>query len=106
MNKSAPDIFFLVLFPFIFVGMWCAVSLILSTTGGWRRLAASFPARSQPSGRRFFLQGGKVGQVTYSGCLTIYSSQEGLHLSVWLPFRLGHPPLFIPWDAIRNARIR
>jgi hypothetical protein len=21
-----------------------------------------------------------------------------------LPFRLGHPPLFIPWSAVRNAK--
>ena|SRR5436190_1456489 len=105
MDKSAPPTFFLVLFPFIFVGMWCAVSLIRSRVGGWRRLAESFPARSLPSGKRFFMQGGKVGQVTYNGCLTIHNSREGLYLSAWLPFRLGHPPLFIPWDAIRNPRI-
>ena len=106
MDTSAPPTFFLLLFPFIFVGMWCAVSLVLSTIGGWRRSAQSFPARGEPSGKRFFMQGGKVGQVTYSGCLTVYSSPEGLYLSVWLPFRLGHPPLFIPWDSVRNATTR
>lgn len=106
MNKSAPPALFVVLFPFFFVGMWCAVSLVLSTIGGWRRLAESFPARGQPSGKRFFMQGGKVGLVTYSACLTIYSSSEGLYLSVWLPFRLGHPPLFIPWNAARNVATR
>ena len=52
------------------------------------------------------MQGGKVGQVTYSGCLTIYSSPEGLYLKVLLPVRPGHPPLFIPWDAIRNPVAR
>ncbi len=49
------------------------------------------------------MQGGRVGMVNYNGCLTIHSSAEGLHLSVWLPFRLGHPPLFIPWDTVHNA---
>ena len=44
--------------------------------------------------------------VTYSGCLTIYTSPTGLHLSVWLPFRLGHSPVFIPWSAVRNAETR
>ncbi|MBN2580658.1 MAG: hypothetical protein JXB10_16855 [Pirellulales bacterium] len=93
-----------VLFPFVFVGMWCAVSLLLSAMGGWHRLAEKFPALHQPSGKPFFMQGGKVGMVTYSGCLIIYNSPEGLYLSVFLLFRVGHPPIFIPWNAIRNAR--
>jgi hypothetical protein len=36
----------------------------------------------------------------------IHSSPEELHLSVWLPFRLGNPTLFIPWDAVCSARTR
>lgn len=102
MDKSAPPTILIILFPLFFVGMWCAVCLVLSTMGGWRRLAESFPAKGRPSGKRFFMQAGKVGQVNYGSCLTIHSSADGLHLSVWLPFRLGHPPLFIPWSAIRN----
>jgi len=74
--------------------------------GGWRRLADRFPRRGQPSGRRFWLQSGKFGQVAYSRCLTIRSSPDGLYLSMLLPFRLGHPPLFIPWDAVHNATAR
>ena len=74
--------------------------------GGWRRLAESFPAKGQPSGKHFFMQSGKVGLVNYGSCLTIYSAPEGLYLSVWLPFRLGHPPLFIPWDAVHNMTTR
>jgi len=106
MERTALPIFFASLFPFIFAAIWCAVSMVLSTIGGWRRLAESFPARRPPSGKRFFMQGGKVGSVSYSGCLTIYTSPEGLYLSVWPMFRLGHPPLLIPWDAIRNATTR
>ena len=103
MNNPGPPTFFIVLFPFLFVGMWCAVSLLLSTLGGWRHLAESFPATDQPRGRRFFMQSGKVGSVNYGSCLTIYSTPNGLYLSVWFPFRLGHPPLFIPWSAVRHA---
>ena len=106
MDKSAPPTLFFVLFPFFFAAMWCAISLLLSAVGGWRRLAKRFPASSQPTGRRFFMLGGRFGLVTYGGCLTVYSSPEGLYLSVLLPFRIGHPPLFIPWSAIRNATTR
>lgn len=98
--------FIFILYPFLFVGMWCAVSLALAALGGWRRLAVSFPARTQPTGRCFYMQGGKVGQVSYGGCLAICSSPQGVCLSVLLPFRLGHPPLFIRWNAVRNATTR
>ena len=94
--------------PFLlfFVGMWCGTSFLLAAMGGWRRLAESFRAGDEPSGRFFFMQSGKVGLVNYASCLTIYSAPNGFYLSVWLPFRLGHPPLFIPWSAIRNATTR
>lgn len=104
MVKQAPPALLFMLFPFFFAAMWCAVSLLLASMGGWRRLAESFPAQDQPRGRRFFMQSGKVGIVNYGSCLTIYSAPDGLYLSVWFPFRLGHQPLFIPWSAIRRAK--
>lgn len=106
MDNSAPPLVFIVLFPFLFVGMWCAICLLLSRLGGWRRLAESFPVSSGPSGKCFIMQSGKVGVVSYGGCLTVHNSPTGLFLSVWWLFRLGHPPLFIPWSAIRNVRTR
>jgi hypothetical protein len=93
-------------FLLFFVGMWCGISLLLSAMGGWRRLAGGFRAGDEPCGKLFFMQSGKVGLVNYSSCLTIHSASNGFYLSVWLPFRLGHPPLFIPWSAIRNFRPR
>ena len=106
MDKSTLPTILIGLFPFFFVGMWCAVSLLLSAAGGWRRLAESFPARGKPSGRLFSMQSGKVGLVSYRSCLTVYSTPEGFYLSVWLPFRLGHSPLFIPWHAVHNETTR
>jgi len=95
-----------ILIAFFVVAMWCAVSLLLSAVGGWRRLAEVFPARGKPSGRLFSMQSGKVGLVSYRSCLTVLSTPEGFYLSVWLPFRLGHSPLFIPWDAVNNKTTR
>jgi hypothetical protein len=104
MDKSTSVWFFFVLFPIFFAGLWCAICLLLSVIGGWRRLAERFPARSQPSGTRYVMQRARVGLANYKGCLTIYSSHEGLFLSVWPIFRPGHPPLFIPRDEIRNPK--
>lgn len=107
MNHTAPPAWVFALFPFIFAGGWCFVMLLLSRLGGWHRLAERFPGRDrQPSGRRFSMQSGRVGLVNYSSCLTIHTSAEGLHLAVWPLFRLGHPPLFIPWDEIHQARLK
>lgn len=61
-----------------------------------------FPADSQPAGTRFPMVSGKVGLVAYSNCLTVHTSEDGLYLSILFPFRLGHPPVFIPWEAIYN----
>ncbi len=105
-NSTLLIISITVLFPFLFCGMWCAVSLLLATAGGWRRLAKSFPSRSQSSGKRFFMESGKVGPIAYKSCLIIHSASGGLYLSVLLPFRYGHPPLFIPWHTIRNVVTR
>lgn len=89
----------------LFVGMWCGVLFILSMCG-WHELAESFPAPSERSGKRFAIQSGKVGWVSYNICLTIYASTEGLYLSVWPIFRIGHPPLFLPWKAIHNPTFK
>jgi hypothetical protein len=61
------------------------------------------PASGEPTGRRCFMQYGVVGNIYYRSILTIHTAPNGFYLSVWLPFRIGHPPLFIPWQEVRNA---
>ena len=106
MDKSALPTIFLALFPFLFVGMWCGVVLLLSGIGGWGRLAQGFAANRRPNGRRLTTQSGKVGGVNYNSCLTVHVAEDGLYLSVMVLFRLGHPPLFIPWSSIHNRTVR
>lgn len=43
-----------------------------------------------------------MGPVSYRGVLTIHATPIGLFLSVMVLFRLGHPPLLIPWSAVRD----
>ena len=38
--------------------------------------------------------------ANYKSCLTIGADPAGLHLSPLFFFRIGHPPLFIPWTEI------
>jgi hypothetical protein len=95
-----------ILLTLAFVGMWFGVLALLSQMSDWPKLAAAFRAERPPSGRCLPFQGGKIGGVWYRGCLTIYTSQHGLYVSVWPIFRFREPPLFIPWSAIRNRRER
>jgi len=105
-SDAALPLILIVAFPIFFGGMWWGTLMLLSALGGWARLAETFSAREAPAGRCFSMQDGMVGWVSYNACLSVSVSAEGLHLSVMFPFRVGHPPLFIPWTAVRSPRIR
>ena len=95
-----------VMLPIVLVGMWVGVNALLSYSSGWQKLAAVYRAQRPPSGRCFPIQGGRIGDVFARGCLTIYTSPEGMYVSIWPIFRFREPPLFIPWSDIRNRRER
>jgi hypothetical protein len=92
-----------ILVPMLFVGVLCVSLPLVSLLGGWRRLSEFFPAANPPEGTRFRMQSGSIGLVNYSSCLTIYSNDDGVYLSTLWPFRLGHPPLLIPWGEIHDV---
>jgi len=107
MLSSNPPADFPIWFPFYFAGMWCAVCLLISVAGGWRRLARTYPAPpGKPEGRKFSGQSGGFGWCNYNRCLTIHTSPEGLRLSIMFLFRLGSPPILIPWGEIRNCEVK
>lgn len=106
MQISIPDhLLIAIFFPF-FVGMWCFISFLISRLGGWNRLADIYPADGSGLGERYGRQSAKVGWANYGSVLTIWTSESGIRLSVQLLFRLFHPPIFIPWDAVFNATSR
>jgi hypothetical protein len=106
-NHSAPAtsvmVVMVVLFLILFVGIRYVVGILVYSISGWARLAERFAAGGEPTGKRFFMQYGVVGTVIYGCNLTIHTAPNGFYLSVWLPFRIGNPPLFIPWQEVRNA---
>jgi hypothetical protein len=93
-------------FPPLFAGMWMLVCFVLSITGGWHVLAARYATKVSFSGERFHFRSARVGGVNYGGCLTFGSGPAGLYLAILFPFRIGHPPLAIPWSDVsaREAR--
>ena len=103
MTRSVLPVLLIPVFLLLFTGFWCFVSLLLSTVGGWGRLAEKFPAPEQPEGKRFSSQNGRLGLVNYNHCLTIYISKAGLYLSMSPIFRVGHRPMLIPWKEIHDV---
>jgi hypothetical protein len=99
---------FAVGFPLFFVTMWCSVCLLLSAVGGWRRIAERFPDIPIPDGATasYPMATGMVGLVSYRNCLKVQVAPGGVHVAVWKIFGLGHPPMFIPWNAMHNITLR
>lgn len=95
-----------VMFPICFVALWCFVNWMLAQLGGWARLAEKYPGSPTPTGTKFCGQSGRVGYARYNGILTIHTSPEGLHVAVMILFRIGHPPMLIPWTEIHGATMR
>ncbi len=89
------------LFPIFFIGLWVMVCLLLSTIGGWSRLAEHYRSPTDFTGNKWQFQSGRLGVVNYKSCLTLGTNDAGLYLAVFPFFRMGHPPLLIPWPDIR-----
>lgn len=101
------DAVFPLWFPPAFVALWILVMIILSRLGGWHELAKSYRAHDSRSGERFRFQSASLRWGTnYNGCLTLDVNMYGMYLSVFFPFRIAHPTLFIPWEDVIVKRLR
>jgi hypothetical protein len=80
------------------------VSRVLSYKSGWDELARHYRRRHPFQGRRFrfcFLT--FIGFTNYPW-LSIGSGKEGLEVRAPFFMRWGHPPLLVPWSAVRLKR--
>lgn len=94
------------LFPVFFVGLWCAATYLLALMSGWRRLAAHYTAELPLGGQCFRFRSAKSGLVRYNHCLNFAATPAGLYLWLLLPFRLGSPPLLVPWADLSATPVR
>jgi len=78
--------------------LWLAISFAVAHLSGWTRLARQFRCDERPTGRAVMCSA-RIGEVRYKGMLLLRATDEGLHMSVVLPFRFGHEPVRIPWNA-------
>lgn len=88
-------------FLLFFLALWFGISFLLSVFGGWRQLSKHYRSTGLFKGQRFYFQSAAMRlRASYNSVLTFGINIEGLYLSVLFPFRIGHPPLFVPWEDI------
>jgi hypothetical protein len=104
--RGAPPAWFASFFPILFLGFWVVVSFLLSIIGGWMTIARSYPVQQDFGGEEFWWRSGRIGWVNYGSCLNLVASSHGLRVSVSLPFRLAHPPFFVPWAEVHSEHSR
>lgn len=89
-------------FPVFFCGLWITLFFLIARWGGWRTLAAAYPSSGTPMGERFRMRSAQLRWgCNYNNCVTFFTSQSGLHLSMPFLFRFGHSPIFLPWSELR-----
>ncbi len=97
------------LFMVVFPIFWCAVLYAIASAGGWRQLAKRYRCSAAIFGTVWRFQSATVhnfADSNYGGCVKVTANEEGIGLSVFFPFRVGHPPLFIPWSEILVSELR
>ena len=98
--RDLGSVHFIALIP----AMWCFLSWLISRLSGWSRLAKNYRSTAPIEGESARMRTGRIGPVTYHSCLSFRVSDEGLRIAVAFPLRLGHPPLYIPWDQIHHIQ--
>ena len=87
---------FLIVFPLF----WIAVVYLVSLLSGWGRLAQYYQTTSPFNGQTYSWQSGYFNWARYNGVLVTGGDRDYLYLAVSILFRVGHPPLLIPWYDI------
>ncbi|TGD82485.1 hypothetical protein EU557_01480 [Hymenobacter wooponensis] len=72
---------------------------------GWHRLAKQYAVETVPATvERTLLAHVRIGLANYKNSVRAGATSQGLWLTTWKIFFLGHPPLFVPWAAFGPIR--
>lgn len=96
-------------FPILFVSIWFVVSFMWGILSGWMKISRIYkkPKNLKFKGKWLVSNSFKSGLLFMSGYHRIVMfgvSDEGLFIKMMFLFRIGHPPLFIPWNKITAKR--
>ncbi len=100
---NPPGLLPLLVFPFFFAGIWCLACYTISRLG-WSDWAERFRCDRQIPGKSYHGRSGRFSfRGSYSSILNVVLGAEGVRLSVMLPWRVGHPPLLLPWSMVTGV---
>lgn len=89
---------------FELIGFACLAIAFLffgSRLSGWWAIFQHYPSKPHTIREKWHLRSMWMGFFfTYENCVTMKATDQGLHLSLIILFRIGHPPLLIPWEDI------
>ena len=91
------------LLPLYFLVLWVVLIFFIARLTGWAALGEVYRATGESAGQRWSFQTAYMRWWShYGNCLTVTADPRGLSLAVLWLFRIGHPPLFIPWEEISS----
>jgi hypothetical protein len=84
---------------------------MISILGGWFSLSRRFRAHATPYGETKsagpLFYGVKMRfRVSYGNAIRLTAATDALYISILFLFRIGHPPLCIPWNEIQMRRTK
>lgn len=91
----------------LFLLFWVGLFHSLAYLSGWRSLAATYPCPSKVEGRTVRMGSVVLGSwFGYNNAVILTANPTGLRMALWLPFRLAHPPIFLPWAETQASGSR
>ena len=91
---------FFIVFPLL----WMGIVFMISFMSGWQSLAQRYATIIEAPTNTRSMASGMVGFSRYNNVLKVGLSDRGIYLSVFILFRPGHKPLFVPWSDISEVR--
>jgi hypothetical protein len=98
---------FPVFFPFLFVGMWLAVTTMLGVLSGWFALQQHYPRGEEEPLLRRRINSASMGLgVHFRRVITVVACRSGLRISASRLMAPFQRPFLVPWSEIEAEETR
>jgi hypothetical protein len=88
-------------FVVFFAAGWALSTYAVSLLSGWNRLSKRFRYRGPYYSEKWSFQSARMRTlIGFGNALTLGADESGLYMAVFPLFRIGCPPLLIPWSEI------
>jgi hypothetical protein len=96
--------YFFLIFPAVLI-LTGILPFLVAQMSGWAALGRRFRAAAAFPGETWGLQSARMRWgINYNNCLIVGADPTGLYLCMMFIFRLGMPPLLLPWQEITVER--